>query len=402
LPVTSANDRTAVVETGTGPGATTELREYVYGPGDVDELTAVVDGTAPSRHVHYVLADGNANVMGLTTPAGDVVVQQQYTPYGEVAARDALVPEGQLPRCRAGHQGLFFYRCDGQPTDPALAPAAAGLYYNRNRWYSPQLGRPTTRDPNESALPLLIALAMQGDALDLVLGAFDAAGQFADGANLYGYLGANPINRRDPSGLSWEDDADFDDLISDLEGHRLYALGARNEGARWASLGLNTARSIASSLLGLDVFESVYLLSTGRGGFWDAMNIVASVNPGTRVLKVIGKAARYKLAANRLVVCVGDWHHAISKRIWRALESHPKLRNKYKHRDARFVTQAKDKAAHNGYDTFHRQVDAEVADEIRRHPDWTTSDFESYLQTRYSRNDAVEHFPHGLGYHGNK
>ncbi|MBK9121277.1 MAG: hypothetical protein IPM18_16970 [Phycisphaerales bacterium] len=304
-----------------GPVTTFAVREYVWGPEYVDEIIAQVATNpllpaAPPMMTAY-LTDANYNVTGLVGDLNDgggqgveplTVKQYTWDPYGAVVLTEDHDTVA-IPFNRLGHQGLFFERfCvdpDERITDDPLAgerfatgtggvPAGTrrptvGLFYARNRWYSPELGRFVTRDPNESALPLLIVLAMQGDALDLVLGAFDAAGQFADGANLYDYLGANPINRRDPSGLSWEDDADFDDLISDLEGHRLYALGALNEGARWASLGLNTGLSIASSLLGLDVFESVYLLSTGRGGFWDAMNIVASVNPGGRTIQVVRK-----------------------------------------------------------------------------------------------------------------
>ena len=55
-----------------------------------------------------------------------------------------------------GHRGLFFY-----PTAPggALDPATPGLYYHRNRWYSPQLGRLLQRDPLKTAIPLGLGAA---------------------------------------------------------------------------------------------------------------------------------------------------------------------------------------------------------------------------------------------------
>ena len=37
-------------------------------------------------------------------------------------------------------------------------------------------------------------------------GGFDPQGHHGDGLNLYGYLGANPLNRRDALGLDWLDD----------------------------------------------------------------------------------------------------------------------------------------------------------------------------------------------------
>ncbi|MCH8806245.1 MAG: hypothetical protein IH986_09180, partial [Planctomycetes bacterium] len=76
--------------------------------------------------------------------------------------------------------------------------------------------------------------------------------------------------------------------IAELLGQRLYALGAINEGARVAAIGLNTALDIAGALLGIDVFASVSVLASGSGGFWDAMNIVASMNPVGRLGKVGG------------------------------------------------------------------------------------------------------------------
>ena len=83
------------------------------------------------------------------------------------------------PTSRVGHQGLFFERFYVEPgatvVDPALTPNAAGLYYNRNRWYSPELGRFVQRDPNETATPILTALASNGESLSVLFGALPAA-----------------------------------------------------------------------------------------------------------------------------------------------------------------------------------------------------------------------------------
>jgi len=100
--------------------------------------------------------------------------------------------------------------------------------------------------------------------------------------NLYSLGGSNPINTRDPSGLDFWDDA-IDDQIAEITGQKLYALGAINEGARIASIGLGLALNIASSILpgsGLyDAFKSVQVIASGRGGFWDAMNIALAALP---------------------------------------------------------------------------------------------------------------------------
>jgi RHS repeat-associated protein len=64
----------------------------------------------------------------------------------------------------------------GYVWDPALGGAASGQFLARHRWYSPNLGRWTSRDP---------------------IG-------YADGMNLYGYVGGMPLMLVDPMGLlSW-------------------------------------------------------------------------------------------------------------------------------------------------------------------------------------------------------
>ena len=80
-----------------------------------------------------------------TTGGPQVLSQYQYEPYGLVAAADNGPGVNDDTENTAGHQGLFFHRLNTGV--PSLSPGAAGLYYNRNRWYAPHLGRFLTRDP---------------------------------------------------------------------------------------------------------------------------------------------------------------------------------------------------------------------------------------------------------------
>jgi hypothetical protein len=217
-----------------------------------------------------------------------------------LAARVVAVPEG-------GGAGLSSSR------------APAGVYLVRNRVYSPALGRFLQRDPNETALPVVAALAMNGSAAEAEVGPFLMQSHYGDGLSLYAFAGSNPVSGRDPLGLRSLDD-EIDDIISDLTGHRLYALGAINEGARWASLGLQTTLDIAGALLGLDVFESVAVLASGRGGFWDAMNIVAAAVPGSGALKAIGKARKiHRLAKGGAHVGKLVGHHTVPVQVLKLL-----------------------------------------------------------------------------------
>jgi hypothetical protein len=167
------------------------------------------------------------------------------------------------------------------------------LYHYRNRTYSPTLGRFLQRDSNETALPLLAAAAFHGEIVGGDGVGLDIRNHYGDGMNLYEFLGSNPPGRGDSLGLSWNDSFDeFDDLEADLIGHRLYALGALNEGARIASLGLQTVLDIGGALLGLDIIEAVRDLHSGQGGFQEAIDIALAVTPIGKIGKIGGKFAK--------------------------------------------------------------------------------------------------------------
>jgi hypothetical protein len=239
-------------------------------------------------------------------------VHYAYDPYGRVVAVDDLTG-GTPPHNALGHQGLFYYRLDAGPfapplagPDPVTGDLTTGLFHNRNRWYSPELGRFVSRDPNDTAMPLLLALLSNGKPLSVYLGFLDMQSHYADGMSLYAYQGANPLGHLDGLGLAWGMEDDIDDLIADRVGHALYALGTLNEGAKYASLGLRTAVGIAGSLLpgaGLyDAFKSVQVIASGRGGFWDAVNIATAAFPIAKgASKLIGLKSLFQSRNWRLL-----------------------------------------------------------------------------------------------------
>ncbi|MBN1795038.1 MAG: hypothetical protein JW804_00035 [Sedimentisphaerales bacterium] len=98
----------------------------------------------------------------------------------------------------------------------------------------------------------------------------------------------------------------------------------------------------------------------------------------------------------RQQVLTGQKHHAISKKVHNAIQDNPSLRGNYKYRDPRFMTKAKDIASHNGYETWHRQLDKEVVNWVEKNSKATTSQFESYLKNRYQKSDLINRFPKGL------
>jgi len=94
--------------------------------------------------------------------------------------------------------------------------------------------------------------------------------------------------------------------------------------------------------------------------------------------------------------CQGQNHHAISRRIFRALARHETLAGLYEPRDERFKTRAKDKESHCGYQKWHREVDEEVIAWLRREDKATPAQFEKYLREIYNRPEMRKRFPNGL------
>ncbi len=103
---------------------------------------------------YYYLYDGLGSVTELIDVNENVVNQYRYTPFGESLVREETVYNP--------------YQFTGRRYD-----AESGMYYYRARMYSPDIGR-----------------FMQVDPAGMV-----------DGTNLYAYVGNNPVNMEDPSGL---------------------------------------------------------------------------------------------------------------------------------------------------------------------------------------------------------
>lgn len=135
-------------------------RRYVFGPGDDAPLVWYEGaGTGDRRWLH---ADERGSIVAVTDASGNVVGGgvNRYDDYG-------------IPG--AGNLGRFQYT--GQMWLPEL-----GMYHYKARTYSPTLGRFLQPDP-------------AGDA---------------DGLNLYAYVGNDPVNSVDPTGMFADPNGDDD------------------------------------------------------------------------------------------------------------------------------------------------------------------------------------------------
>jgi len=131
-------------------GAGTMVSRYVPGAGLDDIVTAYAGSGTTNRS--WLLADERGSVIALSDGSGTATTINTYDEYG-------------MPG--SGNAGRFQY------TGQMWLPDAA-LYHARARAYAPQIGRFLQTDP---------------------VG-------YAAGANLYAYVGGDPVNWADPLGLS--------------------------------------------------------------------------------------------------------------------------------------------------------------------------------------------------------
>ncbi|MEO7177647.1 MAG: RHS repeat-associated core domain-containing protein, partial [Allosphingosinicella sp.] len=135
-------------------GSNAMLRRYVHGAG-TDEPLVWYEGSGTSER-RFLHADERGSVVAVTNSSGTTLNVNGYDEYG--------IPS-------SGNVGRFQYT--GQTWLPEL-----GMYYYKARIYSPALGRFLQPDPI----------------------------RYSGGMNIYAYVGTDPVNFADPSGLceTWE------------------------------------------------------------------------------------------------------------------------------------------------------------------------------------------------------
>ncbi len=138
-----------------GNWSRTTDRTYVLGPLP-DERLIWMEGRGANRQVSYPHTDRRGSTIALSR-GGQAVNTYAYDEYGQGRAQDGVTG--------------YPFRYTGQRLDPYT-----GTYHYKAREYSPTLGRFLQPDP----------------------------ARFVDGPNIYAYVGTNPWNAVDPTGLQIE------------------------------------------------------------------------------------------------------------------------------------------------------------------------------------------------------
>lgn len=293
-------------------------REYVWGSGDngPDELLLQTDELDEE---YWCLMDGGGDLVALATVDASsnvqIVRQWTYDAYGAILTAEHL---GASLETHVGHKGLFVDRLDvamsvDASESPRLVPFGHTIYQNRNRSYSPSLGRFLQMDPNQTAMALLSNTASHGRGLGAIAIAFSMEGMYGDGLNLYQYLGSNPWTSSDPLGLSggrvdpWELS---EAIINEYIGARAAILSSFGNDLAAAAI---IAAQIASYLPfpGVGLAGDLALVALGEISMEEAiMGAAIGVIPGGKLLKLLKKSG-----AGKAIGAMGSATWAQAKRI---------------------------------------------------------------------------------------
>ena len=270
-------------------------REYVWGPGDMgpDELLLQTDEYDDE---YWCLMDAGGDLVSMAIVDSSnhawVVRQWTYDAYGAILSADHL---GTAMETHVGHKGLFMDRLDvpmgyGDEESPRLVPYGHTVYQNRNRSYSPSLGRFLQMDPNMTAMALLSTTASHGRGMGAISIAFSMESMYGDGLNLYQYLRSNPWTNADPLGLSVDPFEMSDAIINEIMGARAGTLSSIGKDAAAKAV---LAAHIASMLPipGLGIAGDLALVVLGEISMGEAMaGLALGIIPGGKLGKMLAKS----------------------------------------------------------------------------------------------------------------
>lgn len=249
------------------PNADWTTPNALYVQAGTDHPLARITGSvaSPSANAAYYHQDGLGSVLATTNATKVVTATQRFDAYGQKLAGAGTVPQ-------YGYTGR--------------EPDQSGLNYYRARYYDPNGGRFTARDP---------------------MG-------YADGINRYAYVGNNPVNFNDPNGLvaraaaTWVDTQSTSYVSARTELYSNIGNGignAYNSGLSQLPSSVSTPIqgfvSGAQGQVSSNPSVANFLGNNLREGFTNILDSVAPTIPGTDIRFAFGLGTKSGVPGNNFV-----------------------------------------------------------------------------------------------------
>ena len=211
-------------------GSDNMLKSYLRAGGEVYAVTDTNQSVT-----YFYMTDGNKNIMALVDASGNVQADYTYDPFGRIVSKSGAYADANA----------FRFSSEFHDTETNL------VYYNY-RYYSPDLGRWTKRDPIEE----------QG------------------GYNLYGMVGNNPISyfdilgmwrRVSSSGHVWC--AEPGDNLKDLAKEKEYGGDEKNWSCLWPVEAVNSGKYQSGFVNSGETYDAGSLVENGSN--FPALRIIA-------------------------------------------------------------------------------------------------------------------------------
>ena len=199
------------------------VRRYIPGPG-LDEPLMTYDGTGATTKT-WLYGDERGSITAAANASGALLAAYTYGPFGE-------------PNVLTG----VALRYTGQRLDPE-----SGLSYYRARWYSPYMGRFLSPDP----------IGLDG------------------GTHLYRYVGNDPINFVDPSGLQKQEPQSDDPCKGNKSINRTMKEAARRgDKLGGAETFFWTGRSTPNGSLKIGTIRTIRIPMLQTHKFWKQYSVM--------------------------------------------------------------------------------------------------------------------------------
>lgn len=311
---------------------------------------------------YYYVRNLQGDVTKIIDGSGNVVVQYVYDSWGKVLSVTGTLASTVGAKNPIRYRG-YYYDTESE------------LYYLNSRYYDPETGR------------------------------FISPDVVAEGGNLYTYCQNDPVNRSDDSGYL---SAKWKQRLMKIAAGIVFAVGAVAVSVATGGAALPViAGIVGGAALSGAIGGTIALIQGNDGkeaiidglvdgfmwsGFFSAASSTISAvrSAGTSYRYSSTKAANTATTTSEnSVTKTGQMHHVITRKVERQMALNPNLIGINR---SDYVVQAVDKAAHRGYQTWHREYDKQLLNFLADHRACTASEFKNFVNAIYRTPEMIARF----------